>query len=337
MAHNQWSVAVDISHYQGDVDLSYIKQASGGVVKAVICKAIQYGYGWSFEQCVDSRWAANVQSAHNAGLPCGGYIYPDLAYNLRAGADNFANNQQAQFIIRALQNKVYHFLAVDIEEASQESLTPIQWITTTRMVFDHLKHARKQGLIRDVPIGLYSRNGFIADFTTAPDGGSLFDDTPKHEFLWEAKYMLPPASPVKAWADLKSCYPPDSLQPTAMNGIRYWGGAAQYTGTMTGKLVFWQFSDAWKFPLLPGKAPQAVDLNLIPVPDDQLYSWLKFTPSEPVDPEEPEEPEEPGEPEEPEEPEEPVPADLAVIVDRLDRIVENLDVLTDIIREVYNR
>jgi hypothetical protein len=285
--HSKWGVALDISLYQENVDIPYIVKASNGKVKTIIAKAMQLlDAGEDVSISKDAQFDHNCQGAQDAGIPFGVYIFHNGTYHLRDDAKFFASNQQIQTAIKILNPKIknYHYIALDLEDTPEtRSMTPNQWLASARLGFEMLKEARYKGLIRNVPIGLYTNHYFIKDRTVVSDGGSLWDDVASgyFDFVWEARYNAIPAGTnvVKTWDKLDDCVPPDNFHPTGLNGIRYWDAVNYYQGNMKKKLVFWQFNDGWKFPLASGRTSQAVDLNYILATDAEFYDWLKFTPT----------------------------------------------------------
>lgn len=345
--HDRWDLAIDLSLYQGKVDLPWVVKQQPRV-KLFAVKALEmWAEGMRFDDAVDPQFANNIAGADAAGRPVIPYLYYNprmtLAYNRP-----FETDQQTQYLIRALNNKLYHGIALDIEKQpylTGSGYSPAMLAEGVRRQVNFLKHARKNGLIRNVPIGIYSNHYTIKDEL----GGILFDDVASgfFEFVWEAKWMPLENSITIPWSSVYNHIPGDDFHATALNGIRYWDATNQYAGNMEKKLVIWQYRGGGgdmpgiKLPLTEGGQPQVVDMNFVTVPSDQLYDWLKFT-AAPVEPEPPEEPEEPGEPEDPDEP--PEYTDLAPILAKLDRLIQQndemaarFDTLLEINKEVYNR
>jgi lysozyme len=93
---NPLNVVIDISHFNGDVDL---QQAAAAGILGVIQKATQ-GLGF-----VDPTFATNRQKAHSAGLLFG-------AYHFGTGGDGV---QQAEHLLRTLGDVSNTLLVLDLE------------------------------------------------------------------------------------------------------------------------------------------------------------------------------------------------------------------------------
>jgi hypothetical protein len=211
---------------------------------------------------------------------------------------------QIQYLIRALKNKVYHGLAVDCEKCVYwNGMSPQIAVTMIRDFVNGLKHARKNKLISDVPIGIYTGYYFNKDIC----GNFLNDDIASGliEFVWEARWMNLPASKPIEWSQIQipENMPPADYKPL-MNNVGIW----QYRGGGGDKPAF-------KLTMTPGGQHQAADLNFIMQPIEQFYEFFKFKPGTTPPPAEP-----PTTP-----PSTPGPVDLSGAIARLDKIQATLD------------
>lgn len=96
---------VDISYWNGDIDLSKVKNAG---YKWVM---IRCGYGSNQTSQDDSRFEANVKKAEALGMPWGAYFY---TYSLNAEQDK----SELEHILRFLKGKKPTLpIAIDVEDA----------------------------------------------------------------------------------------------------------------------------------------------------------------------------------------------------------------------------
>lgn len=96
---------VDISYWNGDIDLSKVKNAG---YKWVM---IRCGYGSNQTSQDDSRFEANVKKAEALGMPWGAYFY---TYSLNAEQDK----NELEHILRLLKGKKPTLpIAIDVEDA----------------------------------------------------------------------------------------------------------------------------------------------------------------------------------------------------------------------------
>lgn len=271
--YSNYPFGIDVSHWNGTLDWLALK---GSPVKFACAKMGELSYtDQAVDDTQDSQWAANVQGAYDADIPIGGYMMFNAQYYPEAfGSDitrvNISNDKQFLALRKWQTNKKYYFLVLDIERwwqsysdwnanGSNAARIPADWIIrAVRHFLNEVTDAMNKGIIRKVPIFLYSRNSFINDFAKCSDGSSLYDITPNYP-LWEALYPSVQSSTVQ-WADLASIMPADNYKPTGMNGTCW----------------IWQFSDRRYFPV--GSRTVKLDANILMKPLAEFYSLIGFTP-----------------------------------------------------------
>lgn len=256
---------IDISRYQKITPADWLNLKNLAKIDFVFAKASE-GIDW-----IDPAFTENVQNAYEADIPLMAYHYFRTGYYVEYGHDTAkwpkaADDKQLNNFKRALANKKYYALVIDVEDTTES----IPWGAWAAGVF--------AGRVRDWLDSIGRQTTPLIVYT-----GEWYWVQAKAEFSWMTKYLLwiakyPYASGAvtTTWEALRENYFPPGTTAVPTLGNAQWN--------------FWQFSgDKFILPYVTNAngGPTALDLNLYNGTRDALYKLINFTPSggtPPVDP-----------------------------------------------------
>jgi hypothetical protein len=320
-----YPLGIDVSHWQPDVDWEYLKQ----YISFAMAKCGEVQEGISPDLWYDKGFAEKVDGAYKAGIPLGAYCvtnpYAVVAqYGNGVSLDVLktlqpSENPEYLKLREWLANKIYYFIAVDLERwwdnyaqyyqllnhqitIDKVKVISSQWIMAEFLkLLEHIEYGKKKKELRDVPVVVYTGEWFTDAYCKQDKTNLFYDWAAKAEptyQIWTAKYMAP--SEVTTWEDVRNHLPDGVTQKPAHAGFV--------------NVLFWQFSGG-SLVVPNGKyRANGFDINLSLKSKEALYTWMNFTPGLPT----PEPNPEPNPAPNPEP--EPDPVDLTVVQASLDRI-----------------
>ena len=258
---NRYPTVWDVSHYN-NLDVDYLKTAWGSMsqrpILAIVAKASELSYtNQPLDDCVDDKFASHIQTAYDLGCRRGAYMFLNCwhyaEYFKTLDACTYQNDQNILAFRQALMAgnggwKAVDFYVIDWERiwvdygeyyeylqgkrpyANVAKIGASWMLNGLRKCVSNLGDAMKAGFIPKKPCWeLYSAR-WVADLAKMPDGGSVYDDTPKWN-LFEALFPVASKQIVTDWGKL--IVPPGTSKPSGMNTTP----------------VMWQHSDKIYYPM----------------------------------------------------------------------------------------
>lgn len=264
----QLALMIDISHWQGDVDIALMVR-EGGIAGCLpkMSDGLQVRPGGASEitNYIDDKFYQNVQRCYDAKIPCMPYHYVQVAIPDYTVQDLI--NWQWKVMDAALSKlkaKVsYHAICLDVEERNGTS-------TNTRdVVLGLMAKIRAHPEYGKVPVIVYSS---MSVYNLYPALRDQLSYQGADQNLWMAQWVYN-TSTVTTWANLKSVYIPKIEMKVLTPGFANWW-AVQWSASFT----------------LPGCAGRC-DLSFYRGTKGALWSWLGFAAVEPEPEPEPADPE----------------------------------------------
>lgn len=298
------ALMVDISHWQGDVDIARMVR-EGGIAACLpkMSDGLQVREGGPYEltNYIDDKFYQNLQRCYDAGIPCLPYHYVQVAIPDYTVQDLI--NWQWKVMDAALSKlkaKVsYHAIVLDVEERNGSD-------TNTRdVVLGLMAKLREHPEYGKVPVIVYTSMSVLNLYPALRDQLSYQG---ANQNLWLAQWVYNTIT-TTTWERLKSEYIPKIEMKVLTPGFANWW-AVQWSSSF----------------ILPGCAGRC-DLSFYRSTKEGLWDWLGYGAAQPEEPEDPEEPEEPEDPEDPEPADPEIEATLARIEETL---AETLDKVNEI-------
>ena len=251
---NQYPIGVDLSKYQKIVDYSTFRDAGHSFLIA----RCSYGY------TIDNMFATHCQGAYDNDLLFLAYHWLDPMLHPPT---------QLKVIAKALENKAYWGLAIDIEQywASWDEyfIGDIKIIIPPANISDRARWLVEEAhSLFKKPIIVYTRDSFIRSWSPQM---SIWA---KQHPLWLAQYPYPkrPIIHLESWADLLTNHmPADDVKvaiPKECGNWHFW----QFTGD---KFVI-DGVYSWRV----GKY-SALDINLFNGSENDLFDMFQYEPITP--------------------------------------------------------
>lgn len=249
---------IDVSRYQKITAENWKNLKSLAKIDFVFAKASE-STDW-----LDPSFADTVQQCHDVGLPLMAYHFFRTSYYVEFGHDTGrwpkpADDKQLQNLIKALKNKTYYAVVIDVEDTTET----YAWTAWAAGIF--------AGRVKDWLISVGKPNVPVITYT-----GEWYWKNAKDEFAWTTKYLLWVAkypyatgSVVTTWDELRNAYFPAATTSIPTLGNLKWD--------------FWQFSgDKFILPFVtnPNGFASALDLNFFNGTREQLYKLLNFVPKD---------------------------------------------------------
>ena len=154
------SIIIDISEWQGTVDIKAAKEKIAGVIA-------RCSYGWGNTNQIDKQFANNAKQANDLGIPLGAYHF--------AYARNAAEaKEEAKLALTAIKGYKVRVLYYDMEySAFQGNLTAEKAYEIAKAFCDKIEAA-------GIPVGIYANENWFRTKLTA-DGFKAWT-------LWLANY-----------------------------------------------------------------------------------------------------------------------------------------------------
>lgn len=292
------ALMVDISHWQGDVDIA--QMVMDGKVACLLPKCsdgkqVVAGDPYAKINYVDDWFYRNVQKAYDAKIPCIPYHYVQLAITDYTAEGLAAWNYEVlKFALSKIAaKKSYHAICLDVEETNASD------ISGSDVVLKLMDKIRNDPVLSTVPLIIYSSMSVLNRYTRLREQLSY---PGANQNLWMAQWVYNTVT-TTTWENFWSVYVPKVEMKVLTPGFASWWAV--------------QWSSSFILPGCTGRT----DVSFYRAPTASLYSWLNYTVTQP----------EPPEPEEPEPPEPPEPGDpdtaaaLARIEASLARIEAKLD------------
>lgn len=260
----QLALMVDISHWQGDVDVA--RMVRDGRVAMLIPKCsdgkqVQAGDPYDKGSYVDDWFYRNVQKAYDAKIPCMPYHYVQLAipdYTTEGLAD--WNYQVLKYALgKIAAKKSYHAICLDVEETNASDLSG------SDVVLKLMDKIRSDPDLAQVPLVIYSSMSILNRYTRLREQLSY---PGANQNLWMAQWVYNTPT-TTTWDDFWKVYVPKVDMRVLTPGFANWWGV--------------QWSSSF---ILPGGSGRT-DVSFYRAPKASLYSWLGYAGA--AEPEEPEE------------------------------------------------
>lgn len=285
---SQLALLIDISHWQGDVDIAMMVR-DGGIAGCFpkMSDGLQVRPGGAFEvtNYIDDKFYKNVQRCYDAGIPCLPYHYVQLAITDYTVQDLI--NWQWKVMDAALSKlkaKVsYHAICLDVEERNGSNTNARDVV---KGLMDKLATHPEYS---QVPVIVYTSMSVLNQYPALSDYLSYQG---ANRNLWLAQWVYN-VTTTTTWERLRSEYIPKIEMKVLTPGFASWWAV--------------QWSSSFVLPGCTGRT----DLSFYRAPKAAMWSWLGYTPA--VEPEDPEDPET----------EEPV-GDLSKVLEQLDRMEQVL-------------
>jgi len=261
---------VDVSHWQGSVDLARMKR-EGGIAfcfpKASDGKQVQAGDPYHTPNYIDDRLYENVQKCYESRIVCGPYHYvqPHLTDYTLAGVIDWNWKVIKQAMDPLTPGISYHMFALDVEEKTASATNG------SDVVLELRQRIGNDPKLSRVPLVIYTSMSVLNYYVKLREQISY----PGAEAnLWMAQWVWNQATST-SWEGLKENYIPKIDMRVLTPGYQTW--------------QFLQWSSSFILPGCGGRT----DVNKFKGAAGALFDWLGFD-GEPPKVEEPEEPGQPG-------------------------------------------
>jgi hypothetical protein len=277
MAYETNAIGLDLSHYDEKVDAALLK----GNIDFLTFKA--GGSESAGGPYTDEYFADRVQMAYDIGVPCGAYWFVGPRYWLEKqqtfpGIDNMTDDQHPllQYIKGVLKNKLIHWLAFDVEDASL--WTSSGQVTDTWIRFyvadlvERIQRQQAKGNMRPFKLGVYSRRSFIDNPDKPQTALSTYLGAQPGLFLWTANWV----TGTGATLPMTDIY---KLRPSAAHIPLSFGWCKDRPQTWQ----MWQWSGdkgrVYTSPAIKNAlgALRGMDINLFNGTPEQLKTWAGIT------------------------------------------------------------
>jgi len=274
------ALMVDISHWQGDVNIAQMVRE--GHVSAVAPKMsdgaqLRDGGAYELSNYVDKRFYENVQKCYDAHVPCLPYHYvqPMFPDYTAQGVLDWNWKVMKSAVKPLVAGKSYHALILDVEEKNTTSPN------ASTVVMGLLDKMSKDPEMSKVPAIVYTSMSILNYYPTLRDQLS-FKGAGYN--LWLAQWVYNTTTTC-TWEQFWSVYVPKIDMKVTTPGFANWWGV--------------QWSSSF---ILPGGSGRC-DVSSLSRTPEQFYTWLKYTVTQP-------EPDPDPEPD-------PEPTDLAALTARV--------------------